>query len=91
MWADKKLIKLECQGTTLRNIVSGMKFAASGVKRKQKLRMKYSYEKDKINTENNMNCSKKVLKKCLKAFGKAIHTTSLNDGRMNIEETLVFF
>ena len=53
--------------------------------------MKYSFEMDKINAENNMNCSIKVLEKCLKVCGKAIHTTGSNDGRINIEETHVFF
>ena len=38
-----------------------------------------------------MKCSKKVLKKCLKICGKAIHLPRLNDGRgRNREKSCVF-
>ena len=33
-----------------------------------------------------MKCSKKVLKKCLKVCGKAIHLPRLNDGRVRNRE-----
>ena len=46
---------------------------------------------DKINARNYMKCSKKVLKKCLRVHGKAIHLPHLNDGRVrNREKNCVF-
>ena len=46
---------------------------------------------DKINARNYMKCSEKVLKKCLKVCGKAIHLPRLNDGRVrNREKNCVF-
>ena len=57
----------------------------------QRIRKKYTYEMDKINAENYVKCSKKVLKKCLKVCGKAIHLPRLNDGRVrNREKKCVF-
>ena len=41
---------------------------------------------DKINARNYMKCSKKVLKKCLKMCGKAIHIPQLYDGRVKNRE-----
>ena len=47
---------------------------------------------DKINARNYMKCSKKVLKKCLKMCGKAIHIPQLYDGRVkNREKKLCIF
>ena len=37
---------------------------------------------DKINARDYMKCSKKVLKKCLKMCGKAIHIPKLYDRRV---------
>ena len=46
---------------------------------------------DKTNARNYMKCSKKVLKKCVKMFGKAIHIPQLYDGRFkNGEKNSVF-
>ena len=46
---------------------------------------------DKINVQNYVKCSKKVLKNCLKVCGKAIHLPLLNDGRVrNREKNCVF-
>ena len=57
----------------------------------QRIRKKYTYEMDKINAQNYMKGSKKVLKNCLKVCGKAIHITRLNDGRVeNREKNCVF-
>ena len=79
----RKPVKLKCQGgSKLRTIVSGIKLAASEVKRMQL---------EKINAQNYMKCSKKVLKKCLKLCGKAFHIPRLNDGRVkNREKNCVF-
>ena len=89
----RKPIKLKCQGSKLRIFVSGIKFAASEVKSAslQRIRKKYTYEMDEINAQNYVKCSKKVLKKCLKMCGKAIHLPRLNDGRVrNREKNCVF-
>ena len=46
---------------------------------------------DKTNSRNYMKCSKKVLEKCLKMCGKAIHIPQLYDGRVkNREKNSVF-
>ena len=58
----------------------------------QRIRKKYTYEMNKTNAQNNVKCSKKVLKKCLKMCGKAIHLPRLNDGRVrNREKKLRIF
>ena len=41
---------------------------------------------DKINAQNYVKFFKKVLKKCLKVFSKAIHLPHLNDGRVRNRE-----
>ena len=90
----RKPIKLRCQGSKLRFIVSGTKFAASEVKRMQLcreygriIRMKF----DKINAQNYVKFSEKVLKKCLKVCSKANHLPDLNDGRVrNRDKNCVF-
>ena len=46
---------------------------------------------DKINAQNYMKCSKKVLKNCLKVCGKATHTPPLNDRRVKNREKNVYF
>ena len=38
-----------------------------------------------------MECSKKVLKKCLKLCGKAFHKPGSNDKRVKNEEKIAYF
>ena len=46
---------------------------------------------DKTNAQNYRKCSKKVQKKCLKAYAQAIHLPRLNDERVkNREQNYVF-
>ena len=46
---------------------------------------------DKINAQNYIKFSKKVLKKCLKVCGRAIHIPRLNDGRVKNREKMCIF
>ena len=46
---------------------------------------------EKMIAQKYVKCSKKVVKKCLKVCGKAIHLPRLNDGRVrNREKNCVF-
>ena len=57
----------------------------------QRIRKKHTYEMDKINDQNYVKCSEKVLKTCLKVCGKAIHLPRLNDGRVKNREKMSVF
>ena len=47
----RKTIKLKCQGSKLKILLSGMKFASSGEKNEtlQRIGKRYTYELDKMN------------------------------------------
>ena len=47
---------------------------------------------DRINAQNYVKCTRKVLKKCLKVGSKAIHLPRLDDGRVrNREKKMCIF
>ena len=46
------------------------------------IKKKFTHEMDKLNAQNYMKYSKKVLKKCLKLCGKVIYLPPLNDGKV---------
>ena len=95
MWADKKTNKTFVPGLQIESYCVWYQICIVRFKKTatlQGIRKKFTYEMDKINSQNYIKCSKKVMKMCLEMCGKAIHIPGLYEGRVdNRRKNNVFF